>query len=815
MPDPFDPNATKLLSKTPNIFEESDEYMMSSGKKKSSPEYKDTSKSLDIVAQFKQSNIKDEQELKKGANANSVSLIRIKSEHNLKEEQEEKYANRSNNNKEKTYNSKNFFTENFDDQEMEDAINKIKSNPEFDKQSPSPTKIEEMKDVTIESNNIEFCEDQETLSYDEGNWKINLGQTLNRKNEQKIKAIMGSANADFNNSGDDQTIAPPKNSSAILVNDDADEGQDIKDDMMDESSISDNVDYLKDVSTGSEGYSKIINKFDKISQKQNDSNIVDTTYDNSAEKQKIDLLEATKHSKSFEDLKETKNLQPSVDHVSNIDIERIGSPNKPKINSQEDSNIILRDTRQKIDDDSDEEQIITGSQEVNNKDAKSFQQLNISNSIKPSSMVEYLKCSKLFQEDSLTGDVKVVIDEICQDMVADLDKELFPQRQLFLLTADISSYTLEEAMTLLKDLTPRKERKIVEKILEKQNQERRKKKGKIAVDNGKIVLYEKKGIRTDLVAVENYVEAMHKYIEKDHLNKFMNDLFSSVKHDPFEMLNELQNSDIGSYKHFEVDMEKLSVLQLDTYLAMEGYWRQKEKEEDKVVELEQKEQAEDPTKPKSKPKRRRFEFDQNGLTPEQIYEKKKVFRECEHIHNKALFDCVNEALVQFRPHGKDGEPAPWSNRNRVLQSKPNKEKNDIKKVFDKVRHQIFRWSIMQAGILPRKEFIFKTFDDDLFAEVREKKLATLLATEVIENEPKWLSYDFEEAQVRIDLGDMILEQLVTEAITIMNVVDDTEHKKSIFSDPELVEQLVINESYFNERDLYDYDYENEDYYNEY
>lgn len=39
---------------------------------------------------------------------------------------------------------------------------------------------------------------------------------------------------------------------------------------------------------------------------------------------------------------------------------------------------------------------------------------------------------------------------------------------------------------------------------------------------------------------------------------------------------------------------------------------------------------------------------------------------------------------------------------------------------------------------------------------------------MIENEPKWLGYEFEEAQVKIDIGDMILEQLVTETITILN-----------------------------------------------
>ena len=95
----------------------------------------------------------------------------------------------------------------------------------------------------------------------------------------------------------------------------------------------------------------------------------------------------------------------------------------------------------------------------------------------------------------------------------------------------------------------------------------------------------------------------------------------------------------------------------------------------------------------------------------------------------------------------------------------------------------------------------------------KNKLATLLATEVIENEHKWLNYEFEETQVRIDLGDMILEQLVSESIAIMNVVDSTERKKSVYTDQELVDQLVVNEWYYDGNNLY-YDDYNDDYFNE-
>jgi len=95
-------------------------------------------------------------------------------------------------------------------------------------------------------------------------------------------------------------------------------------------------------------------------------------------------------------------------------------------------------------------------------------------------------------------------------------------------------------------------------------------------------------------------------------------------------------------------------------------------------------------------------------------------------------------------------------------------------MFEIVKHDVFRWSIMQAGTLPWKEFIFSDeFDEELFAEIWEKKLATLLATEVIENESKWLNYEFEESQVKIDLGDMILEHLVSECSQILNKIQQS------------------------------------------
>ena len=108
----------------------------------------------------------------------------------------------------------------------------------------------------------------------------------------------------------------------------------------------------------------------------------------------------------------------------------------------------------------------------------------------------------------------------------------------------------------------------------------------------------------------------------------------------------------------------------------------------------------------------------------------------------------------------------WSKLGRKL--KPT-EDFTLEEMFEITKHDLFRMAIMQAGTLPRREFVFGgQFDEELFNELREKKLATLLCREIVETEHQWLKWDFEEAQTKIDLADMVLESLVTETIEFLN-----------------------------------------------
>jgi hypothetical protein len=73
--------------------------------------------------------------------------------------------------------------------------------------------------------------------------------------------------------------------------------------------------------------------------------------------------------------------------ISNIDIERIGSPNKPKQMMPPNS-----DSRHKIDDDEEEDHIITGSQIIESNIANHIiQNMDNDEVRKPNSMSKYFK----------------------------------------------------------------------------------------------------------------------------------------------------------------------------------------------------------------------------------------------------------------------------------------------------------------------------------------------------------------------------------------------------------------------------------------
>lgn len=74
---------------------------------------------------------------------------------------------------------------------------------------------------------------------------------------------------------------------------------------------------------------------------------------------------------------------------------------------------------------------------------------------------------------------------------------------------------------------------------------------------------------------------------------------------------------------------------------------------------------------------------QNGVYDMDL--ESSVLQESTHIHNKSVFDSLNESLMKFRPYGMQGEPMPWSNKNRRLQTKVDTNSVDTERLFFMVK----------------------------------------------------------------------------------------------------------------------------------
>jgi hypothetical protein len=82
-------------------------------------------------------------------------------------------------------------------------------------------------------------------------------------------------------------------------------------------------------------------------------------------------------------------------------------------------------------------------------------------------------------------------------------------------------------------------------------------------------------------------------------------------------------------------------------------------------------------------------------------------QESVHIHNKSVFDSLNESLLKFRPYGIQGEPMPWSTKNRRLQTRVDANSVDTERLFFMVKQDVLRWAQTFAGAQPSPIFVCK------------------------------------------------------------------------------------------------------------
>jgi len=85
-------------------------------------------------------------------------------------------------------------------------------------------------------------------------------------------------------------------------------------------------------------------------------------------------------------------------------------------------------------------------------------------------------------------------------------------------------------------------------------------------DTQRFLIFDRQGIQTDLFAIERYVDEILEEVLSNR-EEFQRSIQIPLISDSNKMLNTLQNSEIGSYEHFQENFPQ--VLQLNMYLTLE------------------------------------------------------------------------------------------------------------------------------------------------------------------------------------------------------------------------------------------------------
>jgi hypothetical protein len=167
------------------------------------------------------------------------------------------------------------------------------------------------------------------------------------------------------------------------------------------------------------------------------------------------------------------------------------------------------------------------------------------------------------------------------------------------------------------------------------------------------------------------------------LAAFLTQLTKPVRRDFIDELRRLQTQDPGSYAHFESTLDPLKnpILPVDMYL-----------------DVEKSRQFTYPVKEPARELARAYDSANSAFSQISALSA-TVGQEAVHILNKCLFDAMNESLSKFRPYGMVGEPVPWSNSYRRLQTEVDISSVDTERLFQMVKQEVYRWMSAQQGAL--------------------------------------------------------------------------------------------------------------------
>ena len=161
----------------------------------------------------------------------------------------------------------------------------------------------------------------------------------------------------------------------------------------------------------------------------------------------------------------------------------------------------------------------------------------------------------------------------------------------------------------------------------------------------------------------------------------------------------------------------------------------------------------------------------------QIRSKDKVTSDnfYDNMLNDCLIDTTIELINKERLYGENGDPLEWSSRTHELVFKYNK--NDAKLFAKNICKNLMKTMFTRVGLITEN---YDYLNAEQINDRRDKKLIDNIKNELDEDEYQWRNLEMEETQLKVEIAELIMEQLYNENIEILEHIQYSRNRPDLY-----------------------------------
>ena len=161
----------------------------------------------------------------------------------------------------------------------------------------------------------------------------------------------------------------------------------------------------------------------------------------------------------------------------------------------------------------------------------------------------------------------------------------------------------------------------------------------------------------------------------------------------------------------------------------------------------------------------------------QIRSKDKVTSDnfYDNMLNDCLIDTTIELINKERLYGENGDPLEWSSRTHELIFRYNK--SDSKLFAKNICKNLIKTMFTRVGLITEN---YDYLNAEQINDKRDKRLIDNIKNELDEDEYQWRNLEMEETQLKVEIAELIMEQLYNENIEILEHIQYSRNRPDLY-----------------------------------